>query len=405
MNTDSYPTVEIEGLTAPFPWFGGKRRIARQVWQRFGDVSTYNEPFAGSLAVLLGRPHPPRIETVNDLDYYIVNFWRAVQVDPEGVARWADGPVNEADLHSRHRWLVARGRRLVARCARDPHYFNVKIAGWWVWGQCLWIGSGWCALTDVRRQNPSEQAKKPDRGGKGVHGKRFAGTGNGQGAGVHSTMKRYAGMSQDWEGRPHLMRDKGVAARKFDDRFDRDAAGTTQQKRRWQGGGQGGGSGVHAPSLWKQLPDLSGDSGASGRGIHGALLSENLVEYMLRLAARLRRVRVCCGDWQRVLTPSVTTYIGMTGVLLDPPYSQDLRQRCYAEDHNVSQDVRAWALAHGDDPNFRIALCGYVDEHGPFMPDTWDVVAWKAHGGYSRTERGVANRDRERIWFSPHCLK
>lgn len=346
-------------LTAPFPWFGGKRRIAPIVWQRFGDVPTYNEPFAGSLAVLLGRPHPPHIETVNDLDYYIVNFWRAVQVDPEAVARWADGPVNEADLHSRHRWLVARGRRLVARCARDPHYFNAKVAGWWVWGQCLWIGSGWCHREELRRDGtPREKVQNPKP------------------RGVQSII-----------------------------RFDRDAAGTTQQKRRWQGGGRGGGSGVHAPSLWKQIPDLSGDSGASGRGIHGALLSENLVEYMIRLAARLRRVRVCCGDWQRVLTPSVTTYIGVTGVLLDPPYDHDLRQRCYAEDHNVSAAVRAWALAHGDDPNFRIALCGYVDEHSQFMPASWDCVPWKAHGGYSRTERGVANRDRERIWFSPHCLR
>ena len=40
-------------LRAPFPWFGGKRRAADLVWPRLGDVSTYNEPFAGSLAVLL----------------------------------------------------------------------------------------------------------------------------------------------------------------------------------------------------------------------------------------------------------------------------------------------------------------------------------------------------------------
>jgi hypothetical protein len=58
------------------------------------------------------------------------------------------------------------------------------------------------------------------------------------------------------------------------------------------------------------------------------------------LAARLRRVRVCCGDWRRILTPSVTTYIGLTGVFLDPPYAHDLRERCYSEDHDISGDVR-----------------------------------------------------------------
>jgi site-specific DNA-adenine methylase len=41
-------------LRAPFPWFGGKSRIAHLVWERFGDVAHYIEPFAGSLAVLLG---------------------------------------------------------------------------------------------------------------------------------------------------------------------------------------------------------------------------------------------------------------------------------------------------------------------------------------------------------------
>ena len=35
---------------APFPWFGGKRRVADKVWAALGDVDQYVEPFAGSLA-------------------------------------------------------------------------------------------------------------------------------------------------------------------------------------------------------------------------------------------------------------------------------------------------------------------------------------------------------------------
>jgi len=57
-----------ETLRAPFPWFGGKSRAAARVWAALGDVPNYVEPFAGSLAVLLARPHEPRVETVNDLD-------------------------------------------------------------------------------------------------------------------------------------------------------------------------------------------------------------------------------------------------------------------------------------------------------------------------------------------------
>lgn len=43
-------------LKAPFPYFGGKSRVTREVWARFGDVPNYVEPFFGSGAVLLGRP-------------------------------------------------------------------------------------------------------------------------------------------------------------------------------------------------------------------------------------------------------------------------------------------------------------------------------------------------------------
>src|SRR4051812_36697157 len=131
-------------LRAPFPWFGGKRRVAEAVWRRLGDVPNYVEPFFGSGAVLFGRPHPARIETVNDRDAYLSNFWRAVHHAPEVVARWADWPVNEADLHARHRWLVDQAD-FRERMLTHPEYFDAKIAGWWVWGICQWIGSGWCS--------------------------------------------------------------------------------------------------------------------------------------------------------------------------------------------------------------------------------------------------------------------
>src|ERR1700681_1264474 len=131
-------------LKAPFPWFGGKSRVAHIVWDHFGDVRNYVEPFAGSLAVLLGRPTEPHIETVHDLDCWIANFWRALQADPEALAQHADWPVNEVDLHARHLWLVKQ-TDFRERMKTDPDYFDVKIAGWWVWGISQWIGSGWCA--------------------------------------------------------------------------------------------------------------------------------------------------------------------------------------------------------------------------------------------------------------------
>lgn len=42
-----------EPLKAPFPWFGGKSRVAHIVWEYFHDVDNYVEPFAGSGTTLL----------------------------------------------------------------------------------------------------------------------------------------------------------------------------------------------------------------------------------------------------------------------------------------------------------------------------------------------------------------
>ena len=147
-------------MKAPFPWFGGKSRVAELVWDRFGDVPNYVEPFFGSGAVLLNRPHTPGTETVNDLDCMVANFWRALKNDPDEVAFHADNPVNEADQHARHLWLCSQAEFREAMKV-DPEFYDTKNAGWWVWGQCIWIGSGWCSV----------QLPHLGDAGKGVHRK------------------------------------------------------------------------------------------------------------------------------------------------------------------------------------------------------------------------------------------
>ena len=132
-------------LEAPFPWFGGKSTVAAQVWSALGNVSHYVEPFFGSGAVLLQRPHAAKFETVNDLDGMVANFWRATKSAPDLVADHADWPCNEADLHARHLWLVGHRERMTERLMGDADWFDAKAAGWWLWGACNWIGSGWCS--------------------------------------------------------------------------------------------------------------------------------------------------------------------------------------------------------------------------------------------------------------------
>ena len=301
-------------MKSPFPYFGGKARIASEVWRRFGNVRNYVEPFAGSLAVLLNARWPsPRIETVNDLDGWLSNFWRALSRDPEAVAKWADYPVSELDLHARGDWLFYRdgAAEFIERLRSDPDYFCAKSAGWWVWGLCSWIGSGWGPM--MRDQGKERQ-------------------------------------------RPHL--------------------GT------W--GADGG-----------------------NQGIHRERSRDTLTEYLSELGERMRRVRICCGDWSRVCGPSVTFKHGLTGVFLDPPYATEDRHECYVENSfGVAHEVREWCRENGDNREMRIALCGYEGEHNSLESEGWLSHSWKARGGFDgqNKDRDNDNRTLERCWFSPHCL-
>jgi len=284
-----------ETLRAPFPWFGGKSRAAPLVWAALGDVSNYVEPFAGSLAVLLARPTAPRVETVNDLDCYLANFWRAAKHAPDDVERWADSPVNECDLRARHLWLLTRRADLGALLEGDPEAFDAKVAGWWLWGISQWIGDGWC----------------PDNG---------------------------------------------------------------------------------RPS--RKIPNVDGQG---NKGIHAA---DDVRGLLRALSRRLRGVRVVCGSWERVLSSTVLRSHAKTGVVLDPPYADGAMD--YAAGgmgSGISAEVRAWAIAHGDDPALRIVLCGYDGEHA--MPKGWRAVEWTATRGFGAADN--ANRHRERLWCSPHC--
>lgn len=134
-------------LTAPFPYFGGKSLACKTVWEALGDPENYVEPFAGSAAMLLGRPNVGKVETINDKDGFVANFWRAVSLDASEVAKHTDWPTNEADLFARHSWLVRYAGVLLERLHADPDYYDAKVAGWWCWGMRNWIGDGWCSGT------------------------------------------------------------------------------------------------------------------------------------------------------------------------------------------------------------------------------------------------------------------
>lgn len=283
-------------MKAPFPYFGGKSKVAHVVWERFGNVRNYVEPFCGSAAVLLARPPGfSGSETINDWDGYVSNFWRAITLDPDEVLKHCDYPVLELDLHARSSELRMQREEFTEKMRADPRYYDARVAGWWVWGKSASIG----------------------------------------------------------------------------DSFDTGA---------------------------KSIPYM----GAGSRGIHRT--SDTPKNQIDTIAKRLRGVTVCCGDWSRVATDVQVKANGTTGIFLDPPYPEGNYSYGGLTDRTISGEVLTWCIANGQNPLWRIAMCGY-SENDALADAGWSAYEWEAGGGYSKTAgQKNANASREVIWFSPHCL-
>ena len=350
-------------LKAPFPYIGGKARIANQVWEALGDVYTYVEPFAGSAAVLLNRPsdHKNNREIINDADGLIVNTWRSLAYYPQETAAWADWPSTESDLHARHTWLLGQREPMTAKLEGDPEWCDPQAAGWWMWGAALWIGGGWCS------GNGKWQVV------------------NGELVAVDGSAKPAAAIPRK---RQKVSRVGGVV----------ETGGVKRQRQDL------GRAGVFSIKEDAELVEGIFDVVPWGNGAH-------LVEWFAAIALRLEKVSIVAGDWTRVLG-DVPLWggvgRGIAGVFLDPPYAADQRSRpdtdLYGLDTvTVSTDVREWCVEYGGRPDIRIVLAGMDTEHDELVELGWMKHNWSAGGGYSRGEK-QDRRHVEALWMSPNCL-
>ena len=338
----------LEFSKAPFPWFGGKRHAAEHVWAALGDVDHYVEPFCGTMAVLLERPHPCNrpyySETACDADGLLVNAWRSIQWYPDEVAEYASWPVSESDKIARQiacieayaKWRTEKTLDLLAGSAEwcDP-----KIAGWWLYGVCCQIGA-------------------------------FAYDGPWMADPVTGRITK--------TGRPGVLRNRPHLANN--------------------------GQGVNHAGLREP-----GVSRLDTEEFH-PLVMPNLRRWMAWLSARIRHVRIINGDWRRVCTIGVIKTLpvrngGKAGVFFDPPYSLGERaDGLYGHDTDgFANAVRVWCVANGDDRDLRIVLAGFDTEHVALEARGWSVVEWFADGHLTG---GMGDQQqRERLWLSPHCVR
>ena len=418
---------ESKKMTAPFPYFGGKRRAATLVWERFGEVFTYIEPFAGSLAVLLQKDPMPR-EIVNDLDGFVVNFWRAVKFDPEQTAFWADMPTCHLTLSAVRKYL---GKRLpmLEELAEEPDAYDTRLAGYWAW--CVSNSIGMPSLT-----NKSDMpALYPGETGRGVGAQRKnVPTGkqpiilwNSSGRGV-AAQRNYLPQGE----RPHIEKgDSGV--------------GVQTQKKELPGGARpilnhgGGGIGVETNRIKipqgkrphidrnpvgqgvsaqrKEIPHINFNQGGQGINAQRRIFSTNnnpytgdrLNHWFSQLATRLARTYILCKDWSDIFSPTLTGLVqGKTetvGVFFDPPYATKGRKKdLYRVDSmSIAAQVQAKAIELGANPHIRVCVAGYIDDYEPF-PSDWECVLWTKDGIRMGGQSKQAYRREEALWFSPHCL-
>lgn len=112
---------------------GSKWRMANSIIDIMPKHETYVEPFFGSGAVFFNKP-PAKIETINDMDSRVINFFRVCRDNPDELIRKI-----QFTPHSREEYQLSYikspdpiedARRLMIRCWQAIGAKTSDITGW-----------------------------------------------------------------------------------------------------------------------------------------------------------------------------------------------------------------------------------------------------------------------------------
>lgn len=122
---------------APFPWYGGKARLAPHIVPLLPEHTVYCEPFGGAASVLFAKRRCA-LEVYNDVHRGLVTFFRVLHDQPDDLARvltltpysrseydeaWATwGNADLTDLERARRWYVAAWQSFGATPGRGWAY-------------------------------------------------------------------------------------------------------------------------------------------------------------------------------------------------------------------------------------------------------------------------------------------
>lgn len=122
--------------SAPFPWFGGKARLAPYVVDLMPPHAVYVEPFGGAASVLFSKRRV-QLEVYNDVHRGLVTFFRVLRDRPDELARvlrltpysrdeyeaaidaWEDAT---DELELARLWFVCAAQSFTAAPGRQPSW-------------------------------------------------------------------------------------------------------------------------------------------------------------------------------------------------------------------------------------------------------------------------------------------
>jgi DNA adenine methylase len=108
-------------IKTPITYYGGKQTLLRHILPLIPDHVSYTEAFAGGAAVFWAK-EPARVETINDVNGNLVNFYRVLKTGYSALKCLVD-----QTLHSRKEHEFAQ------IVYEFPEFFDPVRRAWAVW--------------------------------------------------------------------------------------------------------------------------------------------------------------------------------------------------------------------------------------------------------------------------------
>jgi DNA adenine methylase len=108
-------------MKTPISFYGGKQSLIKKILPLIPDHFCYVEPFLGGGAVFFAKS-PSKIEVLNDIDGYLINFYKVVKTNYQELKK-----IFDTTLNSRKQYFEARN------IFRDKNNFSDVENAWAFW--------------------------------------------------------------------------------------------------------------------------------------------------------------------------------------------------------------------------------------------------------------------------------